>query len=117
MSADGDVPEIVRRIAAAQERRGRTYLGQTQDLDDMGGRFARVVRTTVTGTEPITRYPNQPVDSPWHADPIGTEPPLGVSVDAIEPVGELHERFQDVSSSGPVEPATPSQRIRLRRRI
>src|SRR5262245_32213719 len=40
MSADGDVPEIVRRIAAARERRGRTYLGQTQDQDDMGGRFA-----------------------------------------------------------------------------
>src|SRR5262245_55301495 len=104
MSADDDVPEIVRMIAAARERRGQTYLGQVQDLE-LGGRFAKVVKATVTGMEPTPEYPQQPTGSPWANEPSGTEPPLGVSIDAMEPVGEAHESSRDLSSSGPVEPA------------
>jgi len=34
--------EIQRRIAEARERRGKTYLGQSEGIDsDFGGRFAK----------------------------------------------------------------------------
>jgi hypothetical protein len=45
-----------------------------------GGRFA-------VSSKPVTEVPRQPAHSPWHHDPVGLEPPLGYSVDEMEPVG------------------------------
>jgi hypothetical protein len=104
-----DVTEIQRRIAAARERRGQTYMGQVTDLE-MGGRFAELPKATVTGTEPVPMVPQQPAGSPWKADPVGPEPPLGYNVDDQEPVGEVHERKVD-------DPGDAAAGIRLRRRI
>jgi hypothetical protein len=76
----------------ADHRRARTYFGQAQHADDdLGGRYAKVHSTTVVGSSPVS-YPAQPPTSPWHHDPVPPEMPLGYSVDAIEPVGEFHER-------------------------
>jgi len=127
MNLTDDVPEIERLVALARERRGQTYLGQTHDIDGMGGRFAKVVKTTVTGTDPIAHYPSQPPNSPWHADPVGQEPfidgtgdglRLGYAIDAADRDGTSPS--SEVVEAKPLAPATDDVRrptIRLRRRI
>lgn len=86
-----EIMENDRLVREAGERRGRTYAGHALDNEpDVGGRFAKVSTTTVVGTSPIN-YPQQPPGSPWHSDPCPPEPPLGFSVDAMEPVGEKYE--------------------------
>ena len=86
-SAD-DIPQSERGRLMAEQRRLRTYRGHAQaNLDeDRGGRFAfSGSPKTVTGSSPIS-YPAQPTHSPWHSNPYPEEPPLGFSVDAMEPV-------------------------------
>jgi len=52
---------------------------------ELGGRWARPT-PMLSGS-----VPEQPAPSPWSHEPVGLEPPLGYSVDAMEPVGEVHE--------------------------
>src|SRR5262245_14630093 len=96
-----DIPQSERRRILAEERRLRTYHGHGQSAvdEDRGGRFAfSGSPTTVTGSSPIS-YPAQPENSPWRRDACPLEPPLGFSVDEMEPVGELHERTAPATSS------------------
>src|SRR5262245_38075957 len=53
------------------------------------GRFAR--QANVTGATPATQYPQLPASSPWASDPLPPEPPLGFSVEEMDPVGEQFE--------------------------
>jgi len=106
------VTEIERRIAAAKERRGQTYLGQSEGIDsDFGGRFAKVRTTVITGTDPIPRYPQMPAGSPWARDLVGQEPPIDRSEDGLRLGyridGDEPEPTPDDVGSG----------IRLRRRL
>jgi hypothetical protein len=57
---------------------------------DEGGRFAVSDQPPrhVVGSTPAPRYPAGPN---WSADPTGVEPPLGVPIDQMEPVGEAFE--------------------------
>jgi len=69
-------------------KRGVAAYADVVDLYDdtrPHGRFA------VGARQPVTEYPRQPETSPWHHDPVGLEPPLGYSVETMEPVGEPHE--------------------------
>jgi|SRR6516225_4399383 hypothetical protein len=66
-------------------RSGSTYLDHTHD--DEGGRFAKP--RTVIGSDDTAQYPMAAPN--WSADPCGVEPPLGVAIDAHEPVGEVFE--------------------------
>jgi hypothetical protein len=59
--------------------------------NDSGGRFAVIGKPTVIGSEPSAQYPTLPSSSPWAADPVGVEPPTGVEIGAMEPVGEGFE--------------------------
>jgi hypothetical protein len=60
--------------------------------EDRGGRFALVRKpATIVGAGPIA-YPRLPEDSPWSSNPLPPEPPLGYSVDDLEPVGEVFEQ-------------------------
>src|SRR5262249_13627556 len=87
-----EISQAERREIMAEDRRAKTYFGQAQHADDeLGGRYAKVRSTTVVGSSPSS-YPAQPPTSPWHRDPVPDEPPLGYSVDAVEPVGEMFER-------------------------
>jgi hypothetical protein len=94
MPAD-EISQSERRRVLANERRVlATYYGvaQTSIDDDRGGRFAVRSPTTVVGTSPIN-YPRLPENAPANqAAIVGDEPPLGFSVNDIEPVGEIHER-------------------------
>ena len=92
MSNADEISQAEKRRIMAEERRMRTYHGHAMDADhEMGGRYAKVHSTTVVGSGPV-QYPAQPPTSPWHHDPCPPEPPLGYSVDDVEPVGEVHER-------------------------
>jgi hypothetical protein len=73
-----------------EARRRNTYQGHALDDElDLGGRFKKVNTTTVVGAGPIS-YPQQ-ASGPWSKDECPQENQLGYSVDAIEPVGEVHE--------------------------
>ena len=96
-----DIPQSERRRIIAEERRLCTYHGHAQSAvyEDKGGRFAfSGSPKTVTGSSPIS-YPAQPENSPWHHDACPPEPPLGFSVDEMEPGGEPYERTASATSS------------------
>jgi hypothetical protein len=108
MNPADEVSQAERRRIMAEERRGRTYQGHALDGEiDVGGRFAKVNKTTVVGTSPIS-YPKQPQGSPWAMDACPPEPPLGFSVEEQEPVGEVFERSASASAApGAEEPPSP----------
>ena len=58
---------------------GSTFLAHTHD-DLSGGRFAKVSPQIIVGADPITNYP---AAAAHQHDPVGPEPPLGYSVDAM----------------------------------
>jgi hypothetical protein len=91
---NNEASQSERRRILAEGRKTSTYHQQAQaDADlEMGGRFAKVMPTSVTGTTPGPQYPRQPADSPSNqAALVGDEPPLGVDINAMDPVGEHHE--------------------------
>ena len=69
-----------------------------------GGRFAELARRegaarpTVVGAGPSVQYP---AASDWtrNSAAVGVEPPLGVAIDAMEPVGEVFEIEASLAAS------------------
>ena len=130
MNEADEIRQTERRRIMAEDRRAKTYFGQAQHADDdLGGRYTKVHSTTVTGSSPIS-YPAQPPTSPWHHDACPPEPPLGFSMNAMEPVGEPFERGPPSTTAAPnvegvggrsprvVRSATSvSKSSRLRRRL
>ena len=78
-------------------------LARVEEVLGAQGRFAEGAR--VTGSDPAAQYPRLPDSSPW-AMQNAVEPPLGYSVEEVEPVGEAHE----VAASFPVEALAPAAR-------
>jgi hypothetical protein len=77
---------VLRNDAAVRANANRngetgTYLSHTH-IDDAGGRFAAVNAATIVGQTPAPKYP---AASAHQADPVGIEPPLGFSVNDLEP--------------------------------
>jgi hypothetical protein len=68
------------------------------DAAEARGRFSAISNPTVIGTETTPKYPQGPA---WCADPTGVEPPLGVDINAMEPVGEPHELKASIAQLGP----------------
>jgi hypothetical protein len=85
--------------AAKAERARNTYLAHAQADADMaaGGRYAKVEATRVTG---VPVYPALPAGSPFHHDPVPSEPQLGVDVNAMEPIGTAREIDQSIRDLG-----------------
>jgi hypothetical protein len=80
-----DASQAERRTVLRNER--ATYHGiATAEANAVGGRFARQTSGTVIGDTSVA-YPVLPETSPWHHDPVGQEPPIGIDVSATEPVG------------------------------
>ncbi len=68
--------------------------------DEAGGRYARQVPFNVTGSSPAAQFPALPPSSPWHGpDPVPIEPPLGIDVSALEPVGTPTEIEASLAAS------------------
>jgi len=68
------------------------YSIAASDADlDLGGRYAKVHSTTVTGATPGSAFP-QMESGPWAKDECPPEQPLGYSVNEQDPVDEMFER-------------------------
>jgi hypothetical protein len=98
--------ELMRDIAAAKELANSTTLSQmtSADLAESDGRFAK--RIEVIGSKREVGYATQPKDQWTNQQTMvpNTEPPLGFSVDAMEPLGtyaEIEASIQrNLSSTG-----------------
>jgi hypothetical protein len=115
MNNADEVSQAERRRIMREDRLARnTYFSHANDPElEMGGRFAKVIETTVIGKSPIS-YPQQPPGSPWASDPMPPEPSLGYSVEAQEPVGERHEieaSAVPIAEDGPAAAQEPSHVI------
>jgi hypothetical protein len=70
-----------------QQERGGTYHAYAQSTanDEFGGRFAAIGVPRVVGStpNPSAQYP---AAAAHQRDPVPTEPPLGYSVDQVEPI-------------------------------
>jgi len=84
-----DTPQADRLETLLNDKRvqkdASTFLSHTHSEDS--GRFAKP--QTVIGLDSV-QYPTLPENS-WTNDPTPTEPPLGIDVNAMEPVGEEFE--------------------------
>jgi hypothetical protein len=58
-------------------------LRQQNTVDDAAGRYAKLTPSTIVSGAPVPTYPSQPPNSPFAADPVGVEPPLGYEIDAL----------------------------------
>ena len=77
-----------------------------------GGRFAKPAQSA----DPSQLYPRLPEgNSQWGGPQVPEEPPLGYSVNDLEPVGELHELAAGAAVVLPTAPMPTT--IRLRRRL
>ena len=72
------VLENDRRVREQQQASTFHQHAQAQTSELSGGRFAAIGAPTVTGATAIPKYP---AAAAHQADPVGTEPPLGFSVD------------------------------------
>ena len=91
-------------------REGTTFHqhAQSHANDEAGGRFASVNAVSVVGAEPAVRYP---AAGAHQCDPVGTEPPLGFSVNDLEPSMGTTRPTEDTggapSSAPPGDVAAP----------
>jgi len=119
MNNADDIPQSERRKVIENDRKVHaTYHSVAQSAvdEDRGGRFAYSgSSTTVVGSSPVS-YPQQPTGSPWAKDECPPEPPLGFSVDAMEPVGEPHQRTASATSSPVTARAQAGDDVRRVRR-
>jgi hypothetical protein len=80
-----------------------TYFGMNELASPTeGGRFK--TDTILTGREAVPEVAPMP-SGPWSTpDPVGQEPPLGLAVDAMEPVGEAFEVERSLLDAGASPP-------------
>ena len=95
---------------SAQPDRGLTYhqWAQGQAELESQGRFATTTKAEVIGGGGA--YPKLPEGNPFVSDPVPPEQPLGFSVEALPPVGELHELTSPATPPAVVEPADVNPR-------
>jgi hypothetical protein len=96
--------ELMRDIAVAKERANLTTLSQfaESEANAEGGRHSR--RSQIVGTRVAAEYPRLPADSfPAQASAVpNTEPALGFSIDAMEPLGtqaEIERSLRSLSTN------------------
>ena len=92
----GAVDEISQAERRRIMREATTYHSAAEaSIDkDRGGRFKVLTPTTVVGRSSVA-YPKLPAAAPSNQAALtADEPPLGYSVDALDPVGEPHERIE-----------------------
>lgn len=92
-----------RRILAEQEISSYRAHAQANADFDLGGRFALVQKpANVIGSGPVS-YPTLPQDAPSNQlAMMPDEPPLGIDINAMDPVGEV---FEQEASRSPAKPA------------
>jgi hypothetical protein len=98
-----------RRETLENDQRVQRDTLQFRTSADLGlentGRYAKPF--AVTGQTPTPQYPAGPN---WAPDPVGVEPPLGIDVNAMEPVGEVGEvqaSIDRLEAAAPAEVSVP----------
>src|SRR5262249_39812388 len=117
--ADEISQKVKREVLANDRKVMATYHSVAQSAldDERGGRYSGAgSKQTVVGTSPIA-YPQQPATSPWYHDACPPEPPLGIDINAQEPVGEVFERQGSPPSSSPDGGGKPVTRSSFKRRF
>jgi hypothetical protein len=88
---------------------GTTFARFAQsEAGEARGRFAAHEQSQVVGATPIPKYEGAPN---WAYDPVPQENPIGVDINALEPVGESFEiaRSHELKAiSPPLSPSLPS---------
>jgi hypothetical protein len=70
-----------------QRKQGSTFKDfAIADAETPRGRFNEPEKVTVIGSAPLPQYPELPESSPWHHDPVPDEPPLGYSINEMQPI-------------------------------
>jgi len=83
-----------------------TYLARAQATvgEELGGRFQKLAKTTVTG---VPTVPKQPATSPWAEPDPNVEPAFGVDINYVEPIGTRAEQAS-IAGTPPTVPELPS---------
>jgi hypothetical protein len=89
-SYNNQAPQSVRRATLLNDHRVHKNCYHSHTHSDEGGRYdgPDQPRRHVVGSTPAPRYPAGP---DWSADLTGAEPPLGVPINEMAPVGEVFE--------------------------
>jgi hypothetical protein len=99
--------EDQRRLRQPPE--GTTLHQLAQVNQELGGRFAKA--DTNSGENPSVSYPPLPASSPWSGDYAANqpEPPLGVDISYVEPVGTAEEIERSLAQlSSPQQTTAPT---------
>jgi hypothetical protein len=110
-----------RRAILRQDRDASTYHAQAKLSEQLD---AARYKSTIVGNEESVRYPA--ASGPWSGPQPGPEEPLGVDLNAFEPVGTPSlSQISGSAPSGPLEPdvddgvapsaAPPRPTLRIRR--
>jgi hypothetical protein len=77
------------------------------EAGSISGRWRSNQKSRVLGAKEEALYPNLPPSSPWSSpDPSGLEPPFGIDINAVEPVGEYGEIEASIAPSATGQPRT-----------
>jgi len=93
MNKADEISQAIKRSVMESDRKASSYHAHAQaDAElSLGGRFAQVRPTSVTGANAGSIYPKMPEGNPWAKDECPPEPPLGWSMEAQETTGEVWE--------------------------
>jgi hypothetical protein len=86
----GDFKNDATQAERQEALRNDTYHGRASHDLELGGRFAAINKPSIIGAA-SAKYPKLPSSSPWSADPVPPEEPLGFEINALEPVGTAAE--------------------------
>jgi hypothetical protein len=96
---NNDTPQADRYAVLVNDKHAHknTMLSHTHPAEEMGGRYAAEVHSTVVGRDnPIPEYTHA---APWSETQLSDEPPLGYAIDDQEPTGTHAEIQQSLENS------------------
>jgi hypothetical protein len=93
-------------VRRQQQAQGTTmHARAVADASIETGRFTAVNAAYVVGSTPVLKYP---AAAAHQRDPVGTEPPLGYSVDQVEPIGPSAASLLPAEQTDAPAGATPA---------
>jgi hypothetical protein len=81
--------DLKEKLEVLRHERGVSLIdyARLQSPKPQGRWAAAAIEKAEKAAEQGPSYPQQPPNSPWHHDPVPTEPPLGINVNAVD-IGE-----------------------------
>jgi hypothetical protein len=106
-----DSTQAERRQVLKNDRQAQTYFerAQVEVGSELGGRFRHLAPASVAG---VPQYPQQPPNSPFHHDPTGPEPPLGIDVNSMTGAGQPDPVLEEAQQARLVKQLAEQERKR-----